>query len=57
MAGGNATAGEGERGRDGRWEGGKNGRRGDASTFALPRTRTLVLVKRGGPIVHTSHGC
>lgn len=43
MAGGSATAGE----RDG----------GNASTFALPRTRTLALVKRGGPIVHTSHGC
>lgn len=32
-------------------------RGGNTSTFALPRTRTLVLVKRGGPIVHASHGC
>lgn len=34
MASGSATAGERERG-------------GDTSTFALPRTRTLVLVKKG----------
>ena len=45
---------------NGRWKrhSGREGGGGDTSTFALPRTRTLVLVKkRGGPIVHTSHGC
>lgn len=43
---------------EGRREGGMGrGGGGGTSTFALSRTRTLALVKRGGPIVHTSHGC
>lgn len=51
---------------NGQWK--HHGRRengGNTPTFALPRTRTPVLIKKkekkkrrgGGPIVHTSSSC